>query len=146
MKEAATNVVLNWVGVDFWSHPVYQVEDKELYVKDLNMGNGAPDLHWCSPKDDPDGEPDYPFSLHDGVTLTINKPKERVLTREDKKFILAKMIAANQFVEGKRSVEWVDFASSIHDIELTKELLAELSREPMEVVWTVENGYVRVPA
>lgn len=141
--KGSKDVVLDFVGIDFWSRPVYRVNGAELFVKDLNLGEGNPEFYWSSPKDDSDGEPDYSFAVKAGVNLIINKPQERVLTREDKKLILATMIDAHQFVDGKNSVEWVDFVSSIHDIELTKELLAELKAHPLKLVWTADHGYVR---
>lgn len=146
MEPKAKEVLLTFVGVDFWSHPVYRVNNHDLFVKDMSMGDGPVELYWSSPKDDPDGEPDCPVILKEGVTLTIEKPQVRPLTREDKKFILARMIAANEFVEGKHSLEWLDLASSIKDIELTKELLAELREDPnsMQVMWTPEQGYIRI--
>ena len=41
------------------------------------------------------------------------------------KFILVKSIAAGEYQDGKRSVEWLDLASGIHNIKLTKALLEE---------------------
>lgn len=146
MEGNTKEVVLTFVGVDFWLMPVYRVNNQDLFVKDMSMGKGPVELHWSSPKDDPDGEPDGPFVLKEGVKLTIEKPQERSSTREEKKFIIAKMIAANEYVDGKNSLEWLDLASGIKDIELTKELLEELKRDPqsMQVVWTPEHGYTRV--
>ena len=77
------------------------------------------------------------------LEIIIKEFKPTVLSREDKKLILARMIAANEYVEGKHSVEWVDFASSIKDIELTKELLKELKDNPVEMVWTPDQGWIQ---
>lgn len=142
-KVESKTVVLTRVGTDFWSRPVYKVGDYDAYVKDIELGRfDEPSLYWSCPKSDPDGEPDTPFRVKEGVEIIIKDFKEKPLTRDDKKLILARMIAANEYVEGKRSVEWVDFASSIKDIELTKELLQELKENPMELVWTPDRGYV----
>lgn len=141
-KEENKEVILTHIGTDFWCYPVYRVGDEDAYVKDIGPGDGEhPELYWSCPKGDPEGEPGSPFHVKEGVKLVIKDFKEKPLSREDKKFILAKMIAANEYVEGKASIEWVDFASSIKDIELTKELLQELNENPMELVWTPERGY-----
>lgn len=139
-------VILIYAGTDFWSRPVYQVSGSEYYVKDINLGMGKnpiSDLYWSYPRNNPEGEPDTPFHVKDGVKVIIRKPVEKVPTREDKKFTLACMIRANEYVEGRNSVEWLDLASGIHDIDLTKELLQELKDAPIEIVWTPETGYVR---
>lgn len=141
MKIKKPQVNLRYVGTDFWCNPVYQVDDKEAFVKDLNQGKGALDLYWSCPVNDFDGEPNTPFKTDKEIVL-INTPQMKKMDRFEKKFTLAVMIAANQYVEGKRSVEWLDFASGIHDLELTKELLAELKEEPMPLVHDPEKGWI----
>lgn len=143
-KVEKKTVVLTRVGTDFWSCPVYKVGDYDAYVKDIELGRfDEPSLYWSCPRNDPDGEPDIPFKVKEGVEVIIKEFKPTVLSREDKKLILARMIAANEYVEGKHSVEWVDFASSIKDIELTKELLKELKDNPVEMVWTPDQGWIQ---
>jgi hypothetical protein len=50
---------LKFIGVDFWSRPVYEDESGELW-KDVNLGNGAIYLH-SSCNNEFDGEPDMPI-------------------------------------------------------------------------------------
>lgn len=135
----ADKVLLTYIGHDFWSYPVYQVEESNHYVKDISGGASVPNLYWCCPIDDPDGEPERPFEFSPNEYEIFHPTKK--ITREDKKLILATMIAANQYKEGINSIEWVDYASSIHDIELTKQLLKELKEHPMELVWTPKDGW-----
>lgn len=135
-KEA---IVLKYYGENDWGQPIYQVGDKESFLVDLGMGRlEEPDFHWCSPKDDPYGEPDYAFEAKEGIEVIIQGPEEPEKSREEKKFTIAKMMAANEYQEGKTSVEWLDLASGIHDVKLTKELLTELKEKPMELVF--DNG------
>jgi len=139
-KEA---IVLKYYGENDWGQPIYQVGDKESFLVDLGMGRlEEPDFHWCSPKNDPYGEPDYPFVMKEGIEVVIQGPEEPEKSREEKKFIIAKMMAANEYQEGKTSVEWLDRASGIHDLELTKELLTELKEHPMELVFDSGIGWM----
>lgn len=135
---------LNYKGCNFWGNPVFQLEDREVYLQDLNGGEGSLALYWNTPLSDPDGEPNFPVKVKEGVELMIKdyNVKTHKMTREEKKLILAKMIAANEYVEGKNSVEWVDFASSIHDLELTKELLKELKEYPIDLEFYPARGWV----
>lgn len=141
MKIKKPQVNLRYVGTDFWCNPVYQVDDKEAFVKNLNQGKGTLDLYWSCPVNDFDGEPNTPFKTDKEIVL-INTPQMKKMDRFEKKFTLAVMIAANEYVEGKRSIEWLDFASGIHDLELTKELLAELKENPMPLVHDPEKGWI----
>ena len=51
------------------------------------------------------------------------------------------MIAANEYKEG-RSVEWLNLASGINNLELTKELLRELKENPMKMRFIPGVGHV----
>lgn len=135
---------LNYKGCNFWGNPVFQLEDREVYIQDLNGGEGSLALYWNTPLSDPDGEANFPVKVKEGVELMIKDYNIRTheMTRKEKKLILAKMIAANEYVEGKNSVEWVDFASSIHDLELTKELLMELKEDPIDLEFYPGRGWV----
>lgn len=133
-------ILLTYVGTDFWSRPVFRVNDMDAYIKDLNCGEGEPDLTWSCPKNDPDGEPDYAFKTNKKITI-LNYDQKKEKTRQEKKLILAKMIAANEYVDGKHSVEWIDFVSSIKDLDLTKRLLSELKEEPIEMTWEPGKGW-----
>ena len=64
-------------------------------------------------------------------------------TREEKKFNIACMIAANEYHEGITPIEWLSLASGVHDVELTKEILKELKQEPMKLVWLQEIGWTK---
>lgn len=134
-------IVLMCVGTDFWSRPVYKVGDTNTYVKDIGLGYGEPLLYWSCPKNDPDGEPDYPFTSTAHVVIIELDAEE--IKREDQKFVIAKMIAANEFVVDQTSISWLALASGIHDIQLTKELLQELKENPVDLTWTSEYGYIR---
>lgn len=50
-------LVLNFIGVDDWSRPVFESENGEIF-KDLNLGDGQLDLCTASSFD---GEPDTPI-------------------------------------------------------------------------------------
>ena len=63
---------LEFDGVDSWDRPVYKDEEGR-YWKDVNLGNGSPDLHRSSPSDDFEGEPDYRIK---GEYILINQYKE----------------------------------------------------------------------
>lgn len=65
-------------------------------------------------------------------------------TERDKQLIIAKMIAAKEFKEGVTSIEWLDLASGIHDIELTKKLVERQKVDPIYVRWDSGEGYVEV--
>lgn len=134
-------IVLMCVGTDFWSRPVYKVGDTNTYVKDIGLGYGEPLLYWSCPKNDPDGEPDYPFTSTAHVVIIELDAEE--IKREDQKFVIAKMIAANEFVVDQTSISWLALASGIHDIQLTKELIEELKENPIDLTWTSEYGYIR---
>ena len=129
---------------NYWGYPVYQLDGKEVYALDLSMGKDeTPELYWCSPKNDPDGEPDYPLSRKEMAGVVIHKKKEQKKTREEMKFVLAKSIAAGEYQDGKRSVEWLDLASGIHNIKLTKTLLEELKNTPMDLVFDSDLGWCK---
>lgn len=129
---------------NYWGYPVYRLDDKEVYALDLSMGkNETPELYWCSPRNDPDGEPDYPLSRKEMAGVVIQKKKEHKKTREEMKFILVKSIAAGEYQDGKRSVEWLDLASGIHNIKLTKALLEELKQTPMDLVFDPDFGWCK---
>lgn len=131
-------VKIKYIGQDYMCVDTYKVVGKEAYVKYVGGG-----YYLASPSNDPDGEPDRLFK-DSAIEVVEGKPKRRDKTREEKKLILATMIASNQYKEGKSSVEWVDFASSIKNLELTKELLKELREEPYEMAWEPERGWFRV--
>lgn len=75
METTNTNkkIVLHYLGEDSWNRPTFKVNDAELYVKDINLSSNIAGmcLHWSCPKDDPEGEPDYPFKPKDGVEVEI---------------------------------------------------------------------------
>ena len=50
---------LKFIGVDYWSRPVYKDEKGKLW-KDTNLGCGTPDLYSAS-SNDFEGEPDMPI-------------------------------------------------------------------------------------
>jgi len=66
------------VGDDFWNCPVYEItkEDKKIYVKDINLGEGIPFLHYNCPKNCFDGEPDYPVNLEQYDSIQVFSSKE----------------------------------------------------------------------
>jgi hypothetical protein len=51
---------LKFIGVDFWSRPVYEDESGKLW-KDINLGDGVISLH-SSSDNTFDGEPDMPIT------------------------------------------------------------------------------------
>lgn len=59
---------------------------------------------------------------------------------ERKRFTVAKMMAANEFNDS-RSVEWLDLASGIHDISLTRTILNDLKANPMELQFDSFDGW-----
>lgn len=119
-----------YVGKNFWGDDVYKFNNQYAVLVD-----GI--LFWCTPLNNPDGEPGFhvkqPYDLQ-------KKPTICVKGKEEKKFILAGMIAANQF-NSMRSVEWLDFASGIHDLSLTKMLLMELQETPMPMLFVPGKGW-----
>lgn len=64
--------ILTYMGKDGWNRPIYKVGDTSTYVKDVNLGYGAPGLCWSCPSNDPDGEPDADF-LPDGELCFIGR-------------------------------------------------------------------------
>lgn len=79
-----SKIILTYVGKDSWSSPTFKVGDTGYYVKDVNLANNKENLclHWSSPKDDIDGEPDYPFKPKEGVEVEI--VGFNPITKEDK--------------------------------------------------------------
>ena len=65
------HVILDFCGTDGWDRPVYQVirdyDCGEEYIKDVSLGRGGLQLYWSYPKDNADGEPDFPFSTEKGI-------------------------------------------------------------------------------
>ena len=141
-KEEKKIVKLNYRGEDSWNRPVYEVGNTGTYVKDVDLGRSIePSLCWSSPKSDPDGEPDYPFKAKEGTEVIFMTPKKQMEERENAKFVIAKMIASNEYKEGKSSVEWLDHAAGIHDLKLTKLLLQELKEKPLDLVYDQLDGW-----
>lgn len=127
IKEDGKNVFqLIYIGHDSWDRPVYEVNGSGKYVKDILSGNRYPSLHTCCPEGDPEGEPDYPFNFDDCILRVVGPPMIAEKTRDEKKAIIIKMIAANEFKPGKNSIEWLDLASSINNLSLTMELTLEI--------------------
>lgn len=119
-----------YVGKNFWGNDVYSFNNQYAVLVDGH-------LHWCIPLNDPDGEP----GIHVKQPYDLQKqPENCVKGKEEKKFILAGMIAANQFND-KRSVEWLDFASGIHNLSLTKMLLMELQETPIPMLFVPGKGW-----
>lgn len=56
---------LIYSGIDDWNRPTFEVENTGTYVKDINCGNKPMFLCWSNPKNDPNGEADYPFDSED---------------------------------------------------------------------------------
>ena len=75
MKTMETNekIILTYIGKDFWSRPTFKINGTGYYVKDINLANNIDGLflHWSCPKDNPDGEPDYPFKPKEGIQVEI---------------------------------------------------------------------------
>lgn len=67
-------IILTYVGDDDFSHPTFEVGNTGKYVKDLNMGESKPDLYWCSPKTEQDGEPGHQFSTSCDVEFVGYNP------------------------------------------------------------------------
>ena len=51
---------LKFAGIDRWDRPVYK-DESGMFFKDINLGDGVPDIHSSCPSDDFDGEPDMPI-------------------------------------------------------------------------------------
>jgi len=51
---------LQFIGVDYWSRPIYQDESGQLW-KDVNLGRGRPSLHSAT-NNAFEGEPDMPIT------------------------------------------------------------------------------------
>lgn len=135
-------VKLNYRGEDSWNRPVYEVGNTGTYVKDVELGHfEEPTLYWSSPKTDPEGEPDYPFKAKEGIEVIFMTPEKQMEERENAKFVIAKMMASHEYKEGKSSVEWLDLASGIHDLKLTKLLLQELKENPLDLVYDQLDGW-----
>lgn len=131
--------VLEFCGENFWGNRVYKLKDEEKYYADLGNEEHH-DIYSLSPSNDPDGEPNFPVNQENFIIQQIKKDNEK--SREEQKFILAKMIAANEYKEGKTSVEWIDLASSIKNLKLTKALLEELKEHPMELIFDSGIGWI----
>ena len=52
---------LRFIGEDNQSRPVYRGDDRRLYV-DVDPGCAFPSIHTKSPRNDIEGEPDYPIN------------------------------------------------------------------------------------
>lgn len=122
--------VFKYVGTNIWGDDVYVCRNQ--YAVDLSGS-----LYWCAPLDDPDGEPDHPVKGDYQLKETLEHQEKSV---REKKFVIASMIAANQF--HGRSVEWLDFASGIKNLQLTKNLLKELQETPMELKFLSGYGWM----
>ena len=119
-----------YCGENWWGYPLYKIGKKYAVLL-------SEDLYWCTPFDDPDGEPGFPVR-----NVEIQKPKtESQKTMEEKMFIIASMIAANQYHEG-RSVEWLDLASGINNLKETKKILEYLQKTPMHLIFCSGYGWV----
>lgn len=67
-----SKLVLNYIGEDFWSRPVYQDQFKHLW-KDIELGDAEqPSLH-SAVGDEFDGEPDMPIR-QDFIILPAERP------------------------------------------------------------------------
>ena len=130
--------VLEYWGENYWGHRVYKQKGMDKYFADL--GNEEhPDIHILSPFNDPDGEPN--MHINPEKFIIEVKPEEPKKSIAELKFTLAKMIAANEYKEGKSAVEWVDLANGIHNLPLTKQLLAELKENPLELRFVPGFGW-----
>lgn len=119
-----------YCGENWWGYPLYKIGER--YAVLLEEG-----LYWCSPSNDPDGEPGFPVR-----SVTIQNPEtDSQKTMEEKTFIIASMIAANQYHEDK-SVEWLDLASGIHNLKETKKILSCLQKTPMHLIFCSGYGWV----
>ena len=123
-----------YAGKNYWGNDIYR-NNKKKYAVWLEEEQS---LYWCLPTKDPEGEPAFPVS--EDYSIKKNSKKE-IKDREEYKFILAKMIAANEYKEGITSIQWLDHAAGINQLKLTKQLLHELKEQPIELVFTT-NGYV----
>lgn len=77
MEENKTKLI--YIRKDYWSRPIFKIDEFEAYVKDLNCGEGSLDLYWAYPKNDPDGEPGMPFIMNDKMEIVGYTP----ITPED---------------------------------------------------------------
>ena len=131
--------VLQPCGENFWGNRVYKLKDEEKYYADLGNEEHH-DIYALSPSNDRDGEPNFPINQGNFIIQLI--PKDSQKTRGEQKFTLAKMIAANEYKDGETTVEWIDLASGIKNLELTKELLEELKEHPMELIFDSGIGWI----
>ena len=70
-KGTSQTRILQLIGFDSWSRPVYQEESGQLW-KDINLGQGRPYLH-SSANNDFEGEPDMPIGDDYAITQLRRK-------------------------------------------------------------------------
>lgn len=138
---AGEEIIGTYVGNHFMdSAPVYRLMDLDVFVVNMNSNSENPELFWLSPLNDADGEPSSPVKMK----IKLVDPERKEPTREERKLIIARMIHANEFKIGKTSVEWLDLASGIHNLDLTKELLNELMTTPYKMEFKQGEGWVLI--
>lgn len=136
-----TNLYL--IGIDSWNRLVYRIENTNKLVKDISCGVDTLNSLYSFSRDGDtlEGEPDQLYNLKNH-NVVFHEMKQRNQEREENKFIIAKMIAANEYDVNTDSIEWLSLASGINNTFLVKEILEELKDNPLELEYDAIDGWI----